>query len=508
MIRDRLNPLTNLMKLVDILFVLTAAATANAILIPTDNNGSPQASVTSSQVSGPTDEPNTGTSDDWQSIVDAINSDILDENWKYLFDSTDSDQDWQSIVDQPSPSTFNQELDPIDEPNSNILKGWQQSIDLVDPNTPKRAQKQPIDELGPSISEQDWQDIIDKPDPGIPKDWKGLIDAINSKNSKEYWQQPTDEPDPGIPDKYWQRLIDEVDLDTFENWQELFDIADPSTSSQDQQHSMDTIDSSIINEYWQDLFDIADSSTSSQVSGPTNEPNPDISNQTQQQPVNELSLDISDQTQQHPIDVNGPSTFKRGRKRPIVKTSQSTSSQAPGSTNEHSSNTSGKYWKLLFVVINPNIPIKYPISRVGPSTPKRSRKRPINRAGPNALKQGQKQPIEKDGSGNTVTDQVTVLSKQDQKTFDGIKQRVKIFRKIAKEKRQAYYKYKAVRLEQHSALKGGKVIYESMHSLKVETQLKQEYKKAGVKVYNLRQKLKFFMKKYGLKFEEPESDPD
>ncbi|KAK5670190.1 hypothetical protein QVD99_003337 [Batrachochytrium dendrobatidis] len=54
------------MKLVDILFVLTAAATANAILIPTDNNGSPKASGTSSQVSGPTNEPNPVTSNEYQ----------------------------------------------------------------------------------------------------------------------------------------------------------------------------------------------------------------------------------------------------------------------------------------------------------------------------------------------------------------------------------------------------------------------------------------------------------
>ncbi|KAJ8330573.1 hypothetical protein O5D80_001548 [Batrachochytrium dendrobatidis] len=54
------------MKLVDILLVLSATATTNAILIPTDNNSPSQTSSTSSQVSGSTNKPDSEISDEYQ----------------------------------------------------------------------------------------------------------------------------------------------------------------------------------------------------------------------------------------------------------------------------------------------------------------------------------------------------------------------------------------------------------------------------------------------------------
>ncbi|OAJ32822.1 hypothetical protein BDEG_28704 [Batrachochytrium dendrobatidis JEL423] len=60
------NPLTSLMKLVDILLVLSATATTNAILIPIDNNSPSQTSNTSSQVSGSTNKPDSEISDEYQ----------------------------------------------------------------------------------------------------------------------------------------------------------------------------------------------------------------------------------------------------------------------------------------------------------------------------------------------------------------------------------------------------------------------------------------------------------
>ncbi|KAK5667727.1 hypothetical protein QVD99_005835 [Batrachochytrium dendrobatidis] len=163
------------MKLVDILFVLTAAATANAILIPTDNNGSPKASGTCSQVSGPTDEPSPQIPDqDWQDIMDIINSNT-------------SNQDQHQPMDQPSPST------------------------------PKRGRKRPIDEPGSNTSKYDQQQPMDQAGPSA---------------SKQSRKQSTDEPGLDIPDKYWQRLIDEINSNTFEDWQELFDIAGLNTPSQ------------------------------------------------------------------------------------------------------------------------------------------------------------------------------------------------------------------------------------------------------------------------------------
>ncbi|KAJ8331800.1 hypothetical protein O5D80_000687 [Batrachochytrium dendrobatidis] len=155
------------MKLVHILFVLTAAATVNAILIPTGNDRSPQASGTFSRVSDPTNEPTPEIPDeDWQDIMDIINS-----------------------------STSNQDQ--------------QQSIDVVDPSTSKLAQERPIDELGPSISEQDWKTIIDNPDPGIPEDWKDLIDTVNSNIDNQDQQQPIDVAGPSTSRQDQQQPMDQ-----------------------------------------------------------------------------------------------------------------------------------------------------------------------------------------------------------------------------------------------------------------------------------------------------------
>ncbi|KAJ8322885.1 hypothetical protein O5D80_008409 [Batrachochytrium dendrobatidis] len=54
------------MKFTDILLLLTAAATASAILVTADEDGSLQESGTSSQVSVPTNEPNPNTIDEHQ----------------------------------------------------------------------------------------------------------------------------------------------------------------------------------------------------------------------------------------------------------------------------------------------------------------------------------------------------------------------------------------------------------------------------------------------------------
>ncbi|KAJ8322463.1 hypothetical protein O5D80_000006 [Batrachochytrium dendrobatidis] len=265
------------MKLVDILFVLSVAAATNAILIPTNNDGSLQASGTSSQVSGPTDEPSPGTSNEYQ----------------------------------------------------------QEPMDVVDPSTSNQNQQQSIDELGPSISEQDWQDIIDGPDPGIPEGWRDLVDAVNSNILK------------------------------------------------DQQQSM-----------------------------------------------------------------NQGKSAKRGRKRPIDQSSSSTSSQH------------------------------------------------------------QQQLVGQGESSNTASNRVIILSQKYQKTFDGIKKKLVASKIIQKKKRKEYYKSMALGYRQWSVLSMGKEIHVSKNNPEDEARLKKEYKEACRKASIFRQELKAFMKRRGLKFEEPSSDSD
>ncbi|EGF77151.1 hypothetical protein BATDEDRAFT_92026 [Batrachochytrium dendrobatidis JAM81] len=233
------------MKLVDILFVLTAAAATNAILIPIDNNGSTQTSSTSSQVSGPTNEPNPGTSNEYQQdIIDATNLSIFDEDWQSIFDPIDpstSDQDWQQPIDQPSPSTS------------------------------RRSRKRPIDEHGSSISKQDQQQSMNQPGPSA---------------SKQSRKQSTDEPGLVFPDKYWQRLIDEVNSDTFEDWQELFDIAGLNTSSQ----VSDPIDQ------------VGPNTSDQDQQQPADQPSSSIPDQTQQHPIDATGPSTSSQDQQQSME--------------------------------------------------------------------------------------------------------------------------------------------------------------------------------------------------------------
>ncbi|KAK5665088.1 hypothetical protein QVD99_007945 [Batrachochytrium dendrobatidis] len=375
----------------------------------------------------------------------------------------------------------------------NLVQTLQKSediMDIVDPSTSRRGRKRPIDELGPSISEQDWKAIIDRPDPGIPEDWRDLVDAVNSNilkdqqqsidqpspstpkrgrkrpidehgpsASKQSRKQSTDEPGLVFPDKYWQRLIDEVDSDAFKDWKELFDIVDqstsnqnkqqpmiqsnPSTSSQDQQqptdivdpstygqnqqYSTDTINSSILDENWRNLFDIADSSTSNQVSDPTNEPNPNISDQTQQHPVDAIGLSISNEDWQEIIDAANPSTSSQNQQQPMI----------------HNEST------------------------------------------------------------NTVTNQIARLSQKYQITLDGMKKRLVESKEIRDKKRKEYYGSMALGFKQWSALERGEEISGSRYDPDTEIRLKHEYEKAGAKIRSIRQDLKRFMKKHGLRFEEP-----
>ncbi|KAJ8326131.1 hypothetical protein O5D80_005486 [Batrachochytrium dendrobatidis] len=313
------------MKLVDILFVLTAAATANAILIPTDNDGSPKASVTSSQVSSPTSEPNSGTSDEYQEYP--MNLSLLSRIR-------------QGIMDQPGL------------------------------NTPTQGQRPTATITGPSTFKQGRKRIMD------------VIDLL-------------------------------------------------------------------------------------------------ISRQNQQQPIDEVDPNASKQSQQQPMDQSNPSTSKRSRKRPINEIRPSIFSQASGSTNEPS-----------------------------PSAPKRDRKQPIDQPIPSTSSQDQQQPINEGESANTVSNQVAELSPRYQRTFDGLKQKLAVSKELRKKKLKEYCDYAALRFEQWSALERGEEISGSTYNPNTENQLKQECRKAGKRVWELRDQLKRFMKRHGLKFEELGLDLD
>ncbi|EGF78807.1 hypothetical protein BATDEDRAFT_90258 [Batrachochytrium dendrobatidis JAM81] len=172
------------MKLVDILFVLSAAATANAILIPADNDGSPQASSTSSQVSVSTNEPNPGTSNEYQ---------------QESMDLSIHNRIQQRPMYQPNPNTPGPNQRPtVIVFGPNVLKqgrkriidlttsdqDQQQPTDVAGPSTPKRGQTQPIDQPSPSTSNQNQQQPMDKVEPGNTA--SNQVTELSEKDQKTF----------------------------------------------------------------------------------------------------------------------------------------------------------------------------------------------------------------------------------------------------------------------------------------------------------------------------------
>ncbi|OAJ45135.1 hypothetical protein BDEG_28296 [Batrachochytrium dendrobatidis JEL423] len=201
------------MKLVDILLVLTAAATANAILPPADNNGSPKASRTLSQVSGSTNEPDPEIVDkDWQSLMDEINSSILDENWQNIFDPIDpstSDQDWQNIVNQPSSSTSSQVSGPTDKPDSNTPKNWKELFDKINLNIPKDW-RHPMDVTNPSTSKRGRKKLMNQPSSSTHSQVSGPIDVTNPSTSKRGRKKLMNQPSSSTSKRGRKRPVDKV----------------------------------------------------------------------------------------------------------------------------------------------------------------------------------------------------------------------------------------------------------------------------------------------------------
>ncbi|EGF80827.1 hypothetical protein BATDEDRAFT_88474 [Batrachochytrium dendrobatidis JAM81] len=373
------------MKLVDILFVLAVATTANAILIPIDNNGSLQTSRTLSQVSGPTDEPNPGTSNEYQ----------------------------QEPVDLSLPGRIRQQ--PMDQPN---------------PNTPGPNQRPTVIVFGPNILKQGRKRIIEQPSSSTPSQVPDPIDQVGPNTFDKYQQQPGDKTSSGIPDQTQQHLMDATDLNIFDK--------------------------------------------------------------DQQQPIDQPSQSTPKQSRKRPIGDSSPSGApKRDRKQPIDQPDPSTSDE---------------YWKPLFDIINPNIPSQDPVDEPSPSTSGKYWGPLFVIINPSTSSQDQQQPMGQGESANTVSNQIAGLSEQYQRTYSLIKQRLKLSKKIQNNKWQEYRRYVDLEFEQQMTLAMGKEISGSRYDPNVQKQLKQEYRDASKRVHSVKKQLRQFMKRRGLKFQEPDSD--
>ncbi|OAJ38109.1 hypothetical protein BDEG_22069 [Batrachochytrium dendrobatidis JEL423] len=243
------------------------------------------------------------------------------------------------------------------------------------------------------------------------------------------------------------------------------------------------------------------SSTSSQVSGPTNEPNPGTSNEYQEEPMDLslpnryrqqlIGLTISNKYKQEPVDESNSNTSGEYQQEPMNSSISSRIQQQP--IDQLSPSTS-------------NQDRQNPIDEAGSVTSDQTQRQPIDMVDPSTSSQTQQQPMIHGRSSNTVTNQVTGLSQKYQKTFDRIKKKLVAFKTIRKEKHKRYREYADLKFSQQLRIAMGKEISEPMHNPDDEIRLKQEYEKAGTKIRSIRQELKRFMKRRGLKFEEPDSD--
>ncbi|KAJ8326154.1 hypothetical protein O5D80_004930 [Batrachochytrium dendrobatidis] len=281
-----------------------------------------------------------------------------------------------------------------------------------------------------------------------------------------------DQPSPSTPKRGRKRPIDEPgsNISKYDQKQSM-DQAGPSAPKQSRKQStnepgldipdkywqrlIDEVNSNTF-EDWQELFDIAGLNTPSQAFDPIDQVGSSNFDKYQQQPADQPSSSASKQTQQQPIDATDLNISNKDQQQPIDQPS--------------------------------------------PSTSRQDQQQP--------MEQDQQQPMIHDESGNTVPDQVTGLNEQDQRTFNRIKKRLVASKKIAKEKREEYWDYEAIGLEQQSALERGEEISGSTYDPNVEKKLKEEYVAARIKVSSIRQDFKRFMKRRGLEFQEPDSDSD
>ncbi|KAJ8330012.1 hypothetical protein O5D80_001590 [Batrachochytrium dendrobatidis] len=288
----------------------------------------------------------------------------------------------------------------------------------------------------------------------IPTDNDGSTQVSGTSSQLS---SPTDEPNPETSNEYQQEPVD-LSL-SGRIRQQPMDQPGLNTLTQSQRPTVIAAGSSTFKQGRKRIMDVIDLL---------------ISRQNQQQPIDEVDPSTSKQSQQQPMSRPSPSTSKRSRKRPINEIRPSIFSQVSGSTNEPS-----------------------------PSAPKQSRKQPIDQPIPSTSSQDQQQPMGESESANTVPDQVAVLSPRYQRTFDGIKQRLVESKIIQKKKHKKYWDYEAIGLEHQLALERGEDISGSTYDPDTEKKLKQEYRDAGKRVWELRHQLKRFMKRRGLKFEEP-----
>ncbi|EGF79377.1 hypothetical protein BATDEDRAFT_89823 [Batrachochytrium dendrobatidis JAM81] len=345
-----------------------------------------------------------------------------------------SNQDQQHSVKS---STSSQISGPTNEPVAYTYNEYQEPMDISEPGTSNQDQQHLVKS---STSNQDQQHLVKSSTSSQDKQH-----SVKSSTSSQI-SGPTNEPN----------------TDTYNEYQEPMDISEPGTSNQDKQHSVK-------------------SSTSSQISGPTNEPVAYTYNEYQE-PMDISESGTSNQDQQHLVKS---STFNQDKQHSVKS---STSSQVSSTTNEPNTDTSNEYQE--------------PMDISEPGTSNQDQQHSVKSSTSN---QDKKQSMDKE-PGNTGSNQVTELGKQDQMIFDDMKKRLVAFKEIQKKKRKEYSEYKTAGRKQQSGLEKGENISGSRHDPEFEKKLKQEYIEAITRVFGVQQELKAFMERYGLEFKEPNSN--
>ncbi|KAJ8328491.1 hypothetical protein O5D80_003841 [Batrachochytrium dendrobatidis] len=108
------------MKFIDILFILVAAATANATLLPADEDGLPQASGPSNQVAGTSGQASGVSGEEWET-VSSLGSDA---------GSSIFGQGLENPNDNPENTGSNQET--LDEETQQEFDNLKEKVELLE----------------------------------------------------------------------------------------------------------------------------------------------------------------------------------------------------------------------------------------------------------------------------------------------------------------------------------------------------------------------------------------
>ncbi|KAK6091504.1 hypothetical protein MT418_008012 [Batrachochytrium dendrobatidis] len=454
------------MKFTDILFLLAAAVTANAVLVSTDNDGLSETSGLSSSIykrgrETPSDEDQSGNNDSNQGTAlggddelirqlekefeEANNAESIAANAFYKYRALRPHQERLILQGKPIYGERHSE-----QRQQELKKEWhaadkrmnllRQKLQEARSRTSRQNEQHSIDEPGPSTSRQDEQHSIDEPGPSTSKQDEQYPDIDPSPcTTKPSRKLPSDREHPRETRELIQQLVQELEAadtaetvacDTSYGYRVVEHEQEKSISqgkpisgkkhSKQRQYRLDS--------QWQTAWRKVE---------------------FLEQKLQQARSSTSGRGRKHSIDKSGPSTSRRGGKRPSDEDQSSTSSRGGKRPMYESDSSTSKQDE------------QYPDIDPSPCTTKPSRKLPSDREYPRETReliQQLVQELEAADTAETVTCDTS-------------------------------YGYRVVEHEQEKSISQGKPISGKKHSKQRQYRLDSQWQTAWRKVEFLEQKL-------------------